>query len=178
MWKYNTLSALTPGLNRKYTSLFLGSVTGKLIFMSNISPYVYRKTIPFGDTDAAAIVYTPRFSDYCMEAAECWFRDYIDFDWYYVNTCLGMGTPVVHMHIDFVAPLKGGDKLGVVVRVAKFGRSSLTLDFEGLRESDDGGQYHCFSGRFVFCFTSAKTGTSVPVPEQQREFIRSYCAAC
>lgn len=144
--------------------------------MNKTVPFTHWRTIPFGDTDAARIVYTPKFSDYCMEAAEVWFREYINFDWYRINTELGIGTPVVHMDIDFLRPLKGGDKLGVVVTVDKIGRSSLTLTLKGIFEPKESNMLvPSFSARFIFCFTSIEAGGVISIPVQQREYIAAYC---
>jgi 4-hydroxybenzoyl-CoA thioesterase len=147
--------------------------------MDTAVPYIHWRIIPFGDTDAARIVYAPRFADYCMEAAEVWFRDHIDFDWYRISTELGMGVPIVRMELDIVGPLRGGDRLGVVVRVAKMGRSTVTLAFEGVREHGDAHERApSFTATFVHCFTSVEVSGSVAVPEEQRRFIRAYRAAC
>ena len=137
------------------------------------------RTIKFGETDAAAIVYTPRFADFCMEAAEVWFREYLDFDWYHINTELGMGTPVVHMEIDFKGPLHGGDGLAVEVDVARVGSKSLTLCFEGCKKLANGDVSLSFAGRFVYCFTSkALGGKAMPIPEAQLAMINDYQAQC
>ena len=135
--------------------------------MDTAAPYIHWRTIPFGDIDAARIVYAPRFSDYCMEAAEVWFRDYIDFDWYRISTELAMGVPIVRMELDIVGPLRGGDRLGVIVRVAKMGRSSVTLAFEGVREHGNSNERApSFTAAFVYCFTSVEAGGSVAIPEK------------
>lgn len=144
----------------------------------NRAPYVHWRTIPFGDTDAAAIVYTPRFSDYCMEAVEIWFREYIGVDWFHMNTELGLGTPVVHIETSFKAPLIAGDELGVVVRVASVGRSAVTLALEGRRKrAQAAGQITAFNARYVFCFTEKGKG-AIAIPANRRERIEAYWASC
>ena len=144
--------------------------------MSDEFPYVHSRTIPFGDTDAAAIVYTPRFSDYCMEAAEVWFREAIDYDWYRMNTESSKGTPVVNMEIDFMSSLKGGDKLGVEVNVLKIGRSTVTLKLVGKKLNDRAENITTFIGRFTFCFTDNKG--SIAIPKVQKKHIDNYIENC
>jgi len=147
--------------------------------MKKTAPYIHWRTVSFGDTDAAAIVYTPNFSIYCMEAAEIWFRDYIAFDWFRMNVERGQGTPVVHMDIDFAAPLAGSDQLGVIVRVEKVGRSTVTLLFEGIRQGRaDSERVTSFTGRFVFCFTDKEAHGAIPIPAEQRALIEAYVAEC
>jgi 4-hydroxybenzoyl-CoA thioesterase len=150
----------------------------KLVSVNPMPLYVHERTIPFGDTDAAAIVYTPRFSDYCMEAAEVWFSEYLEFDWYRVNTQLGLGTPVVHMQIDFKAPLRGGDKLCTETRVARLGRTSVALSLRGGKVEDDfDNQSLVFEAEYVFCFTGANTNGAMPIPDKQRQLIEDYQGA-
>ena len=147
--------------------------------MDKTIPYVHWRTILFGETDAAAIVYTTRFTDYCMEAAEVWFRDYLGMDWYQININQGMGAPVVHMELDFTASLVAGDKLGVEVIVAKTGRSTVTLEFEGLRMRGETEQFtSSFTAKFVFCFFSNEQNGAIPIPDEQRKLLEQYMAIC
>ncbi|NIB43469.1 acyl-CoA thioesterase [Pseudomaricurvus alkylphenolicus] len=143
------------------------------------TPFIHWRMVLFGDTDSASIVYTPRFSHFCMEAAELWFRDCVGFDWYQMNVEEGRGTPVVHMETDFVAPLRGGDRLGVIVRVERLGRSTVTLLFEGIRQNpSDDTHLTTFTARFIFCFTDQSQGGAVPINDTQRELIEAYREAC
>lgn len=144
--------------------------------MEKITPFVHWRTILFGDTDAAAVVYTPRFTDYCMEAAEVWFREYVGIDWYQNCTEFGQGTPVVHMELDFTAALIGNDRLGVEVRVGRLGRSSVTLEFQGVRLRGSGDEpTECFTAKFVFCFIDTKNRGAMAIPDDQRKLIEAYC---
>lgn len=146
--------------------------------MKKSTPYTHWRIIPFGDTDAAAIVYTPNFSNYCMEAAECWFRDYIGIDWYRANVELGLGTPVVHMEMDMVSPLFAGDKLGISIEVIKIGRSTIALGFQAIRHfrNQEQQQKLSFTAQFIFCFTSKKVGGAISVPDEQRKRAEEYRA--
>jgi len=147
--------------------------------MKKVMPYVHWRTICFGETDAAGIVYTTRFTDYCMEAAEVWFREYLDSDWYQLNRQHERGTPVVHMELDFMASLIGNDKLGVRVLVKKVGKSTVTLEFEGNRVrngSDD--TILCYTATIVFCFFSNATAGAMAIPEQQLQLLENYCQGC
>lgn len=142
--------------------------------MEKLTPYVHWRTISFGDTDAAAIVYTTRFTDYCMDASEVWFRDYLAMDWYDININQGLGFPVVHMELDFMSSLIGGDKLGVIVRVTKIGKTSVTLEFEGIK--DNGTEQHskCFTAKFIHCFYSNEQAGAIPIPDRQRKLLDDY----
>lgn len=135
-------------------------------------PFIHQRIIAFGDTDAAGIVYTPRFSHFCMEAAEVWFREIIDYDWYRINIELGLGTPVVHMEVDFLGPLIAGDQLSTRVAVKSLGRTSIALGFEGLKGPL---QQPVFSGLFIFCCTD-RDRIPMLIPARQRGLAEAFVA--
>lgn len=142
-------------------------------------PYVHWRTIPFGDTDAAAIVYTPRFVDYCMEAVELWLKHYIGVDWYRINVQQQRGTPVVHLELDFKGAVIAGDDLGVIVRVAKVGRASLSVDLEGIKAAPgEGAHAAIFGASFTFCFTRTDLNKAISIPEEERLRLQRYQEKC
>jgi len=147
--------------------------------MTKFTPYVHKRRILFGDTDAAGIVYTSRFPDYCMQASEHWFRECLEIDWYDININGGMGTPVVHMELDFMASLIGGDELNVEVTVENFGNATVTLAFLGYKNTAVSGRDNpCFSARFIYCFFSKKVNGSMAIPQRQRELLERYKRNC
>jgi len=147
--------------------------------MDKISPYVYSHRILFGDTDAAGIVYTSRFPDYCMQAAEHWFREYLEIDWYQINVTHGMGTPVVHMELDFMSSLIGGDELSIEITVAKYGKSTVTLQFAGFKKNENFNERkNCFTAKFVFCFYSKEINGAIPIPQHQYKLLNQYLEDC
>jgi len=142
------------------------------------TPYIHWRTILFGDTDAAGVVYTPRFSEYCMEAAEYWFREYVGIDWYQ-QSVQGLGTPVVHMELDFKAPLVGNDRLGVVVQVTKVGRTTVSLSMKGIGDEKNAAEPAIiFTANFVFCFISAESRRPYEISGFQRDLIEAYHMTC
>jgi len=142
-------------------------------------PYIYRRRILFGETDAARIVYTPRFTDYCMEAAEVWFRDYLLSDWYQMNAYEELGTPVVHMELDFFAPLIGNDIVEIEIKLSKVGNSTVSLAFEGLRlREGDNQRVKSFTALIIFCYFSNQTEKAMSIPAKQRQLLADYQAGC
>jgi len=142
-------------------------------------PYIHHRTILFGETDAAGIVYTTRFTDYCMEAAEFWFREYLKSDWYQLNQEHDRGTPVVHMEYDFMASLIGNDKLDVEVIVANVGKSTVTLDFKGIRNCHDSEDNTLsFTATIVFCFYSNHSAGAMLIPDEQLQLLQLYRENC
>lgn len=141
------------------------------------TPYTYWRTIFFGDTDAAGVVYTPRFSEYCMEAAEFWFRECIGIDWYQ-RCAQNLATPVVHMELDFMEPLVGNDRLGVIVQVGKLGQTTLTLTMAGIMKDNNENLLTIFTAKYVFCFINSETRKPYNIPDDQRNLIETYRVSC
>lgn len=143
-------------------------------------PFTHWRTISFGDTDAAAIVYTTRFTDYCMQAVEVWFKQYIGVDWYWINVRDRRGTPVVHLEMDFFGPLIAGDELGVTLAVSEVGRSTLKLALEGRKQGDqdnpEGGKI--FSANYVFCFVDTDKNRAIAIPQESLDRVRYYIRQC
>ncbi|MDR3523702.1 MAG: acyl-CoA thioesterase [Acetobacteraceae bacterium] len=94
-------------------------------------PYVHTRRILFGDTDAARVVYTPRFLEYAMEALDFWFTDRLGVSWYDMNVKFNVGTPFVHTAIDYRSALTPRDTLSCTVRLVKRGGSSLHFSVIG-----------------------------------------------
>ncbi len=140
----------------------------------NALPYVYRRRVQWGDADPALIAYTARFLDFAMDAVDSWFRDVVGVDWYAMNTRLGVGSPVVHLDLDFAAPLRPGDELWLAVTVARIGRSSLHLSLSGTLA----GARPVYSGTLVLAFVDRESVRSIAVPPLIREPIERYARDC
>lgn len=134
------------------------------------APFTYRREIFWGDTDTALIVYTGRFLDYALEAIEAWFRATLGTDWYAMNVDLGIGTPYVHVDIDFVSPLTPRDVLEVRVHVARVGKSSLGFSVAGYAN----GERLSFRGNLVSAFVNIRSMEKIPIPEDFRAKIVAY----
>ncbi len=72
----------------------------------------------------ARIAYTARFLDYAMEAIERWCQDRLGTGWYEMNVDEGIGTPFVHVEMDFRSPVTPRDTLASTVRLIRLGGSS------------------------------------------------------
>lgn len=133
-------------------------------------PFVYRREVFWGDTDTALIVYTGRFTDYALEAIESWFRATLGTDWYAMNVDRGIGTPFVHLDIDFISPLTPRDVLHMSVHVAHIGGSSLGFHVHGRANGDRS----CFKGNFVCAFADIAKMKKVPIPQEYRDKALAY----
>ena len=127
------------------------------------SLFVHRRRVTFADTDAANIAYTGRFPNFALDAIDAWFVDRLHTDWYRLNNDHGLGTPFVHLDMDFASPLAPPDELATTVRLSKVGRSALTFAVTGRV-----GKRISFTGSFVCVFIDRSTGKSCDIPEPFR----------
>ena len=137
-------------------------------------PFVYQRQIHWGETDAAGIVYTGQFLDFMLEAVECWWREVVGLDWYKMNTELSMGTPMVSTHIDFKAPVYDGDLLDLSVTVEHLGGASIKHFTTG--RGPDGSER--FEGSLTGAIVNNKIMKAVRIPDDWRQTIEAYQAAC
>ena len=138
------------------------------------APYVHERTVRFGDTDAARIVYTVKFFDFAMDALDAWFAAVLEHDWFSLNTEFGVSCPFVQSGLDFKAPLRPGDVVAIEIRIARLGRASLQFRILGTRR--DG--VPSFEGSWTCVFVDPDTMRSVPIPEVFAKRLRDYAKAC
>lgn len=126
------------------------------------APFVFRAPIMFRDVDAAGTAYYPRLVDLCHCAFEAFFTERIGPPYPKVIAS-GAGFPSVHFEADFTAPIRHGDVIDIVVRVAEVGRTSVSLAFEARR-----GATVLFRARNVVVAVATKTMTKQPLSLRMR----------
>ncbi|MBI3445144.1 MAG: acyl-CoA thioesterase [Magnetospirillum sp.] len=132
--------------------------------------FTHERRVHFGDSDAARIVYTPRFLEYAMEALEIFMADWIGYDWYHINRVHGFGTPFVRIGMEIKAPLRPGDRVMIRVLVDKVGGSSLHFRTVGVRK--DG--VTAFETSFVCVVADQEAEKAVPIPAPMRARLEAY----
>ncbi|MDH3689055.1 MAG: hypothetical protein OEU36_06190 [Gammaproteobacteria bacterium] len=142
--------------------------------MGNKTPYSVRRMVQWSDSDAARIAYTGRYFDFALEAIDGWNREVLGYDWYKLNTHLEMGAPMVRVEMDFTAVLVPGDWVTTTVRVGNLGRSTIHFEVEGVR--DDG--VSSFAAKLISSMIDPSKTKSIAIPEDFRERINAYRAAC
>lgn len=138
------------------------------------APFIHQRSIRFGETDAATIVYTARFFEYALDAIDAWYVDVLTVSLYDLNVLHKVSCPFVHASIDFKSALRPGNELAVTVLIKSLGRSSLS--FRVLGSCEDGTL--SFTGTFTLVFVDATTMRSMPIPASIAERIREYRATC
>ena len=141
--------------------------------MAEVAPYVEPRSIRFGETDAARIVYTVRFYDYAIDAIDGWYQSVLGISLYELNMNCDISCPFVHTGIDFHSPLRPGDALVLQVLVERMGRSSLSFAVSG-----QVGARAVFSGRFIVSFIAPSRMKSIPIPHAFAERVRLYQQRC
>lgn len=99
--------------------------------MSRLRPYIGRVQVRFGDVDRAGIVYYPRIFDYFHQVFEGFFEEKVGIPYpEVIGGALRAGFPAVRWEVDFLSPLKYGDRLPVRFQVARIGRTSIAFRYE------------------------------------------------
>jgi YbgC/YbaW family acyl-CoA thioester hydrolase len=90
--------------------------------------YIHRREIAFGDTDASGWMHFPNIFRYFEEAEHAFLksRGLLVFD-----RTQG-GWPRVNVSCDYKRPLITGDRIEVLLEIARIGTTSLTWNFEVL----------------------------------------------
>lgn len=138
------------------------------------TPFIHKRTVRFGDTDAAKIVYTVNFFHYAMDALDDWFRTVLEHDWFSLNVTYDVCFPLVQAGLDFKAPLRPSDEISIQILVANMGRSSLQFHITGIRP--DG--VVSFEGLWKGVFINPHTMKSATIPALFKPRIQSYIDAC
>ncbi len=119
--------------------------------------------VRFGDLDAAGIAYYPNLVNFLHESFEDFFVGHVGrpFPEVYRE---GLGFPTVQLDMEFLAPVRYGDHVDVVVTVEKVGASSVHMRYDGAV-----GGRPVFRARNVAVTVDMKTFRPTPLPPWLRE---------
>lgn len=136
-------------------------------------PFTFRRRVAWGDSDSARMVYTGRFLDFVMDAADAWWQAVTGYDWHALHVQLDRGGPAVHVDLDFARAVHPGDELDCIVALGKVGRSSVAVAVRG----EVSGQ-PAFTANLVSAFIDSRAMKSTPLPEAFRAQMEAYRQAC
>lgn len=136
-------------------------------------PYTVRRVVKWGECDPAGIVYTPRFLDWVLEAAESFFAEIIGVDWFQLKTTHGLGSPSVSTTLEFRKPITHGEPFTIEVLVRRVSRSTITYAMRGRNAAAE----LCFRAELVSCIVDAQKVKSVTIPDAIRQPILNYQTA-
>ena len=106
--------------------------------------FIHTIRVGWSDCDPALIAYTGRIPYFALEAIDCWWENAVGDGWYQLNMDRNIGTPFVHMSLDFRAPITPRHRLECEVSLIKIGNSSLRFSVVGRQNG-----VLCFEGEFV-----------------------------
>lgn len=128
--------------------------------------FVHRIRVGWADCDPALIAYTGRIPYFALEAIDAWWERHVGADWYRLNLDQNIGTPFVHLDLDFRSPVTPRALLECHVHLKKLGKSSVTFRVEGRQNGAI-----CFGGTFISAFVEANSFRKIPIPEHIRAEI-------
>lgn len=130
------------------------------------TPFVHRVRVGWGDCDPARIAYTGRIPCFALEAIDAWWDVHVGLDWFRFNIDKGIGTPFVHLDVDFRSPVTPRAPLECTVSLVQVGESSTRFAVTGRQ-----GSVLCFEGSFVSVFVDAASFCRISVPDEIRSAI-------
>jgi 4-hydroxybenzoyl-CoA thioesterase len=128
--------------------------------------------VRFGDVDAAAIVFYPRYFEMLNAAVEDWFA-HLGWDFRTMHVARGMGVPTVKIECEFLAPSELGEILEIAVSPTNVGRSSCVLAYN----ISAGGTERLRATGTLVCMNLAAR-KSMPWPEELRAKMVEGQVAC
>ena len=132
--------------------------------------FEYEIRVGWGDCDPARIVYTARIPAFALEAIDAFWERVSGGDgWYQLELDRNLGTPFVHMTLDFRRPVTPRHRLICRVWPSRLGATSVRLRVEG-RQAD----LLCFDGSFVEVFTIADKFEKRVPPEALVARLKPY----
>lgn len=135
-------------------------------------PFVHRIRVGWADCDPARIAYTGRLPAFALEAIDAWWERHVGDDWFRLNLDRDIGTPFVHLDLDFRAPVTPRHPLDCAVSLTKIGESSIGFHVAGSQAGT-----LCFEGNFVSVFVEAHSFRKIVVPADIRATIAPLLAA-
>ena len=117
-----------------------------------IEVFIHTIRVAWSDCDPALIAYTGRIPYFALEAIDAWWEKYSGYDWYRINLDRNIGTPFVHMSLDFTTPITPRNKLDCEVSLLNIGNTSVRFKVRG---SQAGVQR--FEGQFVSVIVVSKS---------------------
>lgn len=134
---------------------------------AGVKPFEHVIRVGWGDCDPARIAYTARLPAFALEAIDAWWEHHLDGDgWYQMELDRNMGTPFVHLSLDFRSPVTPRHRLRCAVYPTRLGDKSITFRVEGRQDGT-----LCFEGSFTCVFTIAEGFRPQSAPPDIRAMV-------
>lgn len=138
------------------------------------APLTVRRMVRWGECDPAGVVFTSRFSDYVISAAELFYGSLFDTTPQRAKHEQGFGTPSRALSFDFIDSLRPDDVFDTVVTVESVNRRTFVLDITGRKP--DGGTI--FVAKLTPVCVARSERRSIDIPADFRALLIDYQASC
>ena len=143
--------------------------------MSQSTKFTIEERVRWGDVDAANIIFYGSYIRF-FEIAETELFRAVGMPYGKIFDELDIWLPRVHLECDFHRAARMDDLLEVSVYVGRIGTTSLRLDFEVRRKTEDGTieKDLMATAHFVLVSTDRKDLKPLPVPDELRRALEPY----
>lgn len=131
--------------------------------------------IRFSDVDHAGILYYPRFLHYFHCCFEDFFERGLGIPYNHLLDVERVGFPTVHMEVDYLNPLRFGDKVEIALGVEKIGAKSITWLYTGTT-SRENKPVRAVQAKLVTVCLDMDSFKSCDVPLKYRELFQRFMA--
>lgn len=140
-----------------------------------MNKFTIEERVRWGDVDAAGIIFYGSYIRF-FEIGETELFRAVGLPYGKVFDELNIWLPRVHLECDFHRAAQMDDLLAVSVYVGNIGRTSLRLNFEVRRKTEDGTieKDLMATAHFVLVSTDRQNLKPLPVPEALREALNPY----
>lgn len=131
--------------------------------------FVSRRKVLFGECDPDGVVYTPRYSDYVIEASHDFLSSIFDAKGSALPLFFEQGVfpPARALSFEFLKPISWDDEIELQVWVESIGRTSFTIAVEGLVNEGD----TAFSSRLTQVCVSSASKEPMEIPESLQHVL-------
>ena len=143
--------------------------------MTQSLKFTIEERVRWGDVDAANIIFYGSYIRF-FEIAETELFRSVGMPYGRVFAELDIWLPRVHLECDFHRAAQLDDLLEVSVYVGRIGKTSLRLNFEVRRKTEDGTieKDLMATAHFVLVSTNRNSLKPIPVPDQLRTALAPY----
>ena len=135
--------------------------------------FIHEIRVTWGDCDPAKIAYTGRLPAMALDAINAWWEEHLGGDgWFQMELDRNVGTPFVHLSLDFRSPVTPRHRLRCEVWPQALGDKSITFRVDACQDG-----VLCFEGTFVCVFIIADQFKSQVVPADIRAFVEPLIRA-
>ena len=125
----------------------------------------------YAEVDQQGVVFNAHYLTWFDEASTAFF-DHLGLPFTEFNAW-GLDVQVVRAEVDYLAPVRWRDAVGVHVRCESTGTTSFTLLFDVVRRDEDGADAAAVRGRNVYVVVSTEDWAKREIPPGLRDALTS-----